>query len=126
LAALGDTPVWFNSGVARLLASRSDPKAEIYREYRQSVRDLVADGDPVAALFDAKGGGDPAVIGFGLVDFLITLRTGEKGLANLAAELRKKTPGDKAIQNVYGLDKKALAANWAQFALKKYPAAKKR
>src|SRR5262245_33770478 len=101
LAAQGDTPVWFNSGIARLLASRSDPKAEIYREYRQSVRDLVADGDPVAALFDAKWGGDPAVIGFGLVDFLVTLRTGEKGLANLAAELRKKTPGDKAIQNVY-------------------------
>jgi mono/diheme cytochrome c family protein len=126
LVAQGDTPGWFNTGVGRVLASRTDPRSEIYREYRQRVRDLVADADPVAVLFDGKGGADPGVVGFGLVDFLVTLRTGDKGLANLAAELRKKTAGDKAIQTVYGLDKRTLAGNWTQFAMKKYPAAKKR
>ena len=126
LAAQGETPAWFNIGVGRFLAARSDPKAEIYRECRQQVREAATDGDPVAALFDDKGGGDPGVLGFGLVDFLVTLRQGEKGLASLAAELRKKTAGDKAVQTVYGFDKKTLAVNWAQFALKRYPAGKKR
>jgi hypothetical protein len=126
LAAQGETPAWFNNGVARFLAARSDPKAEIYREYRQQIREAATDGDPVAALFDDKAGGDPGVLGFGLVDFLVTLRLGEKGLANLAVELRKKTAGDKAIQAVYGIDRKALAGAWAKFAVKKYPVAKKR
>jgi hypothetical protein len=126
LAAHGETPVWFNSGVGRFLAARSDPKAEIYREYRQQIRETATEGDPTAGLFDDKGGGDPAVLGFGLVDFLVTLRPGEKGLANLAAELRKKTAGDKAIQTVYSMDRKNLAVTWAQFAAKKYPVAKKR
>jgi hypothetical protein len=126
LAAQGDTPAWFNVGVGRYLAVRSDPKAEIYREYRQQVREAATEGDPTAGLFDDKGAGDPAVLGFGLVDFLVTLRLGDKGLANLAAELRKKTAGDKAIQTVYGMDRKTLAGAWVQFAVKKYPAAKKR
>lgn len=126
LSALGETPSWFNIGVGRFLAARSDPKAEIYREYRQQVREAATEGDPVAALFDDKGSGDPASLGFGLVDFLVTQRQGEKGLSNLAAELRKKTAGDKAIQAVYGIDRKALAGAWGQFAIKRYPAAKKR
>jgi hypothetical protein len=126
LAAQGETPAWFNVGVSRFLAARSDPKAEIYREYRQQVREAATEGDPVAALFDDKGGGDPGVLGFGLVDFLVTLRQGEKGLDALATELRKKTAGDKAIQSVYGVDRKSLAGAWSQFAVKKYPVAKKR
>jgi hypothetical protein len=126
LAAQGDSPAWFNNGVGRFLAARSDARAEVYREYRQQVREIALDSDPAAALFDEKGSGDPNVLGFGLVDYLVTLRSGEKGLANLALELRKKTAGDKAIQAVYGVDRRTLGANWAQFALKRYPAAKKR
>ena len=126
LAAQGETPAWFNIGVGRFLGARSDPKAEIYREYRQQVREAATDGDPVAALLDDKGSGDPGSLGFGLVDFLVTLRQGEKGLATLATELRKKTAGDKAVQAVYGMDRKTLATTWAQFAVKKYPVAKKR
>jgi hypothetical protein len=125
LAAQGETPAWFNAGVGRLFASRSDPKAEIYREYRQRVRDAANDVDLAAAVFDEKGGPDPAVLGFGLVDFLVT-RNGDKGLATLATEMRKKVAADKAIQGIYGMDRKTLATAWAQFALKRYPAAKKR
>jgi mono/diheme cytochrome c family protein len=125
LAAHGDSPAWFNIGVGRLLAARSDPRAELYREHRQQVREAVSAGDPAAALFDEKGGGDPALLGFGLVEFLATLRGADKGLANLATELRKKTPGDKAIEAVYGLDKQTLSANWSQYALKRYPAKKR-
>jgi hypothetical protein len=126
LAAQGDTPVWFNVGVSRLLASRSDPKSEIYREYRQQVRELIVDGDPIAVLLNDKSGGDVGTTGFGLLDYLVTLRPGDRGLSNLAAELRKKVAPDKAIQSVYGIDKNTLASGWTQFALKRYPAARKR
>ncbi len=126
LAAQGETPNWFNVGIGRFLAARSDPKAELYREYRQQIREAVTEGDPVAALLDEKGGGDPGVLGFGLIDYLASLKQSEKGLINLGNELRKKTAADKALQTVYGMDRRTLAINWVQFATKRYPAAKKR
>ena len=63
---------------------------------------------------------------FGLIDFLTSQRQGDKGIAALAGQLRQKTPPDKAIQSVYGLDRKALLSAWANYAAKRYPVAKKR
>ncbi len=125
LNALGETPRWFAAGVGRYLAARSDPKAEVYREYRQQVREAITDGgDPLAPVVEDSTEG--AVLGFGLIDFLATQRQGEKGIAALGEKLRQKTAADKALQAVYGTDRKALAIAWAGFATKRYPAAKKR
>jgi mono/diheme cytochrome c family protein len=124
LAALGDTPRWFNVGVGRYLAARSDGKAEIYRQYRQQIREAVVEsGDAAGLVLDEKG--DPDLLGFGLIDFLVSQRQGEKALAALATQLRQKAPADKAIQSVYGLDRAALASAWSAFAAKRYPVKKR-
>jgi len=121
------TPDWFDAGVARYLAARIDTKAEVYRQYRSQVREALTDSnDAVAQIVDGKAGGDPGVLGFGLIDFLATQPQRDKGIATLANQLRQKTPADKAIQSVYGMDRKNLAAAWAAYALKRYPVAKKR
>jgi hypothetical protein len=125
LAAWGETPAWFNAGVGRYLAARGDTKAEIYRRYRQALRDLVVDSDPLAPLLDDQGAGDPELLGFGLVEFLASLK-GEKGVVSLARELQQKNPPAKAIEYVYGADRKSLTSAWVQFTMKRYPAAKKR
>ncbi len=125
LAALGDTPRWFDQGVARYVAAKSDGKAEIYREYRSQVREAVTSGEDPLSSIVGDGGGSP-VMGFGLVEFLASQRQGDKGLAALAGQLRQKTAADKAIQAVYNIDRKALAVAWAGYASKRYPALKKR
>ncbi len=125
LAALGETPRWFDQGVARYVAAKTDGKAEIYREYRSQVREVVTSGDdPLGPI--VSGGGNAEVLGFGLVEFLASQRQGDKGLAALAGQLRQKTAADKAIQSVYNVDRKALAVAWAGYASKRYPVAKKR
>jgi hypothetical protein len=125
LAALGETPRWFDQGVARYVAAKTDGKAEIYREYRSQVREVVTSGDdPLGPI--VSGGGNADVLGFGLVEFLASQRQGDKGLAALAGQLRQKTAADKAIQSVYNVDRKALAVAWAGYASKRYPVAKKR
>jgi mono/diheme cytochrome c family protein len=125
-AALGDTPRWFNVGLGHYLAARTDPKSDAYRDERQDVREaLVGGGDPLAGVADGQGSANADVLGFGLVEFLMSQRQGEKGLAALATPMRQKTPADKAIQAVYGLDRKALLAAWATYATKRYPVAKR-
>jgi mono/diheme cytochrome c family protein len=124
LTALGDTPRWFSSGVGKYLAARSDGKAEIYREYRSQVREVVTDSsDPLAPVVADTG--DAAVLGYGLIDFLVSQRAGEKGIAALGEQLRQKTATDKALQAVYGIDRKNLGLAWAGYSTKRYPAKKR-
>jgi hypothetical protein len=126
LHALSQTPDWFDTGVARYLAARSDPKAEIYRQYRSQIREALAEpADAVAQIVEGKGGGDAGLLGFGLIDFLATQKQRDKGIATLGTQLRQKTPADKAIQTVYGMDRGALTTTWGMYALR-YPVAKKR
>ena len=126
LHALGQTPDWFDTGVARFLAARSDPKAEVYRQYRSQIREAMAEpAEAVAQIVDGKGGGDAGLLGFGLIDYLATQKQRDKGIATLGAQLRQKTPADKAIQSVYGMDRGTLTNTWGMYALR-YPVAKKR
>jgi hypothetical protein len=101
----------------------------VYREHRQEIRRVLTEGDParaIAAVLDDSAEVDPALLGFGLVDFLLSLRPGEKGVATLANQLRQKTASERAIQTVYGMDRNSLAVAWAGYAAKRYPAARRR
>jgi hypothetical protein len=109
--SVGRVPDWFSQGTAWAAGARIDPKDPAIKQWNEGVVAILAQSSKADDfLTGALPPEDTAVLNYSFADFLMS--NGSKYSALLSA-LRRNTPFDQALGQVYGGTANQLAALWA-------------
>jgi len=103
-----NVPAWFGVGAGRIYASKVEPRSALIKRWDEAAGAAVAGAKPT--FVNAKSlDGQSVALGYGLVKSMAGTSGKFNGLMDL---LKKGTPFNQAMMQVYGMNAEKLAQAW--------------